>query len=296
MQITFLGTSSMVPTKERNHFSFFFKYKEEGMLFDCGEGTQRQLRIVGIKPTSITKIFITHFHGDHVLGLPGLLQTMSASQYEKTLQIYGPKGIKKFIKKIQELFVYDNKLNYKVNEITKIKFLKTNDYSIEAYELEHSVKCIGYRFIENDKLKINMQKAKSFGLKEGPLLGKLQNNEEIIFNNKKIYPKDVTYIIKGRIIGFISDTIMTNNCLKIAKNADILISESTHTSRHIEKAEEYKHFTSKQAAFVANQSNVKKLILTHFSQRYKEIDEILNDAREIFPETIAAYDFLKITL
>lgn len=284
----------MVPTKERNHFSFYVKYKNEGMLFDCGEGTQRQIKIADIRPSSITKIFITHFHGDHVLGLPGLLQTLSASQYEGTLNIYGPPGIKDFIAKITELFAFDNKLDMKVHEIKKTKFLDASDYYMEAYPLEHSVPCLGYCLLEKDRLRINAQKASKLGLKPGPLLGKLQQGQAIEVKGKKILPEDVTYSVKGKKLGFIADTVMTNNCLKIAQDADVLISEATHSSEHEEKASLYKHFTAKQAAFVANQADVKKLILTHFSQRYKNINDVLDDAKDIFPNTVAAYDFMKV--
>lgn len=296
MQITFLGTSAMVPTKDRNHFSFFLSYKNEGMLFDCGEGTQRQLRIAGIRPSKITRIFISHFHGDHILGLPGLLQTMSASQYEGKLKIYGQKGLKKLIKSIMEIFVYDNRIDLEIIEIEKTRFLDTNDFSVEAYDLDHRVFCQGFRFIEKDTLRINMKKAENLGLKQGPLLGRLQNNHAIEFKGRTIRPKDVTYTVKGRVIGYIADTIMTENCLRIAKDADILISESTHASKEEEKSREYKHFTAKQAAYVAHQANVKKLILTHFSQRYKDVNEVVQDAVDIFPDTVASYDFMKLKL
>ncbi len=296
MEIIFLGTSAMVPTKDRNHFAFFVKYKNEGMLFDCGEGTQRQLRIAGIKPSKITKIFISHFHGDHILGLPGLLQTMSASQYEGTLRIYGQKGLREMISKISDLFPFDNKLDLEVVEITKTRFIDHPDYYVEAYKLEHGVPCIGYRLAEKDRLRIDMEKAKKHGLKQGPALGRIQNNESVEIDGKTIRPEDVAYAVPGRIIGFIADTVMTTNCMKIAQDADILISESTHSSRHAEKAETYKHFTAKQAAFVAHQANVKKLVLTHFSQRYKNIQEVVDDAKDLFPDTVASYDFMKIKI
>lgn len=286
----------MVPTKERNHFSFFMKYKNEGILFDCGEGTQRQLRIAEIKPSKITKIVISHYHGDHILGLPGLLQTMSASQYEGELNLYGPPGLKEIIRKIEDLFPFDNKIDMKVHEIKKKKFIDNADYYMEAYELEHSVPCLGYRFIEKDRLRINTKKAKALGLSEGPNMGKLQQGKNIILNGKKIKSEDVTYSVKGKTVGFIADTVMTNNCLKIAKDADVLISESTHTSKDQEKAHKYKHFTAAEAAFVSHQCDVKKLVLTHFSQRYKEIQEVLDDARNIFPDTVAAYDFFKLKI
>jgi ribonuclease Z len=293
MQITFLGTTAMVPTKDRNHFAFFLSYKDEGILFDCGEGTQRQLRIAGIKPSKITKIIISHFHGDHILGIPGLLQTLSASEYEGTLKIYGPKGLKRLVEEMMRLFVYDNKLSYELIEIEKTRFIDTKDYYIEAYELDHNIFCYGYRMVEKDRFRINMTKAHKFGLKEGPELGRLQSGMEITYKGKLIKPEDVTYVVKGNVLGFIADTIMTPNCLKIAQDADLLISEATHASKDEDKSSKYKHFTGKQAAYVASKANVKKLILTHFSQRYSDINEVVQDAVDVFPETIAAFDFMK---
>ncbi|MFW6383321.1 MAG: ribonuclease Z [Nanoarchaeota archaeon] len=296
MQVLFLGTSAMVPTKERNHFSFYFKYKNEGMLFDCGEGTQRQLRIAGIRPSRITRIFISHFHGDHILGLPGLFQTLSASQHDRLIKLYGPGGLKSVIERMLGLFVFDNKLKIEINEIDEGKFLETHEFYMESYRLEHGVRSLGYRFVEKERLRINLAKAKKLGLKEGPLLGKLQQNKTITFRGKKITPEEVTYKVRGKIMGFISDTIMTESVYKIAENADLLISESTHTSKEKEKAKEFKHFTSKNAGEVAKQSGAKKLVLTHFSQRYKTGDAFVKDAKEFFENTLAAEDFMKINI
>lgn len=296
MKITFLGTSAMVPTKERNHFSFYLKYKNEGMLFDCGEGTQRQLRVAGIRPSKITRIFITHFHGDHILGLPGLFQTLAAADYNNTLKIYGPKGLKEVIGRLFELFVFDKNLKIKVKEIEQTKFLETSDFSVFSYPLEHNVRCLGYKVVEKDKTKVNMNKAHQLGLKEGPLIGKLQKNQSVELNGKKILPSQVTYKVKGKTLGFISDTVLTANCYEIAKNADLLISEATHTSKDKEKTKEFKHFTAKEAAVVARDSCSKKLVLTHFSQRYKEAKPLVEDAKQIFENVIAAEDFMEIKI
>ena len=296
MKIVFLGTSAMVPTKERNHFSFYLKYKNEGILFDCGEGTQRQLRIAGIRPSKITRIFISHFHGDHILGLPGLFQTLAAANYNGTLKIYGPPGLKKVIEKILDLFVFDKSLKIEVNEIEKSKFLETTDFEVFAYSLEHNITCFGYKFVEKNKKRVNMTKANKLGLKEGPLIGKLQQNKSVEVNGKKILPSQVTYKVKGKIIGFISDTTLTDNCYEIAKNADLLVSEATHTSKDKEKAKEFKHFTSKEAAIVAKEAGAKKLVLTHFSQRYKEAQPLLEDAKKMFENVTAAQDFMEIKI
>lgn len=296
MQVTFLGTSAMVPTKERNHFSFYVKYKNEGLLFDCGEGTQRQLRIAGIRPSRITRIFISHYHGDHILGLPGLFQTLSASQYEGKLRVYGPNGLKKIVKQIKELFVFENHLDMELYEINEGRFLETDEFYVESFQLHHGVPCLGYRVVEKERLRIDMKKAKAHGLRQGPLLGKLQNNIAVESQGKKILPQDVTYKVRGKVLGFVADTSMTENIKLIAKDADLLISESTHTSKDKGKAIDFKHFTAKEAAEIAKKCNVKKLALTHLSQRYKNAETVLNDAKDVFENTVVAEDFMKIKL
>lgn len=294
MQITFLGTTCMVPTKDRNHISTFLSYGSEGILIDCGEGTQRQMKIAGIKLTKITKILISHWHGDHVLGLPGILQSLSASDYTKTLQIFGPEGTKERIKKMMDVFIFDNKLEFEVYDIKDRKFYESTDYYLEAFELNHSVKCIGFNFIENDKRKIKIAKVKRLGIPEGPLLGKIQNGNSIVFKGKKISPDVVSYIVKGKKLSFISDTDICKNCYDIAENADLLVCESAYSSKLVDKARKYKHLTAKEAALIASKSNVKKMVLTHFSSRYKNTQEIEDDARDYFNNVICAKDFMKI--
>jgi ribonuclease Z len=296
MEITFLGTTCMIPTKERNHQGIFISYKNEGFLFDCGEGIQRQFRIANIKPTKITKIFLSHWHGDHVLGLPGLLQTMSASEYVGKLLIFGPRGTKKSIKKMMETFKFDNKLDMEVKEINKTVFFDTKEYKLEALKLEHSVLTLGFSFVEKDKRKINVSYVKNLGVPEGQLIGELQNNKKITWKGKKINPKDATYLEKGTKISIINDTLLCNNCYKLAKDADLLISEAVHSTENEHLARRDMHLTAKQAGLVASQSNVKKLILTHFSQRYKNIEDLLNDAKEVFDKVDCAFDFMKIKI
>src|SRR3989338_1944648 len=151
MEILFLGTSSMVPTKERNHSGILIKYKNENILADCGEGIQRQLKIAEAKLTKITKILISHWHGDHVLGIPGLMQSMSASGYSGKLGIYGPQGTKDFMKKMLEVFAFDNKIDAEVNELKGGKFFENDDFILEAKQLEHNIPTLGYSLIEKDK-------------------------------------------------------------------------------------------------------------------------------------------------
>jgi len=293
IELTFLGTSSMVPTPERNHSAILLTFKGESMLVDCGESTQKQLKIAKVKPTKIRKILISHLHGDHVLGLPGLMQTLSASDYEGTLSIYGPTGISRFMENMLVTFAFDNKLEYRVYEISEGVFFDGPDYSLEAVGLEHSLPCFGFSFVEKDKRRIKLQYVKAKGIPDGPLLGDLQNGKEIVWKGDKISPKDATYIVKGKKVSFINDTVYCNGCDKLARGSDVLVSESTYTDLFKEKAREHMHLTARQAAEIASRNDVGELILTHFSQRFKTTDEVLLEAKEIFPNVSCAFDFMK---
>jgi len=284
----------MIPTKERNHTALLVRCKNYDVLVDCGEGTQRQLRMKKIPPTRIRKILISHWHGDHTLGLPGLVQTLGASNYTGVLEIYGPKGTRKHMSAMKKAFLYEQRIEIKVKEVGTRKIFEDSDIIIHSAELEHGVPCVGYSIKEQDYRRINIGYVKKLGIPQGPLLGKLQSNKSIIWKGKKIMPKNATYIVKGKKISYIVDTELCSNCFKLAQDSDILISESTFTSEHEEKAFDYKHLTAKQAAQIANESNSKLLILTHFSQRYKSIKEIEDEARTYFSNTRAAFDFMKL--
>ena len=296
MQLTFLGTSSMVPTKERNKIAVFISYGSEGILFDCGEGTQRQFKIAGISLPKVTKILISHWHGDHVLGLPGLMQTLSSMNYNGRLEIYGPNGTKKRMESMFEAFVFDKRLDFVVMEVKQGIFFENREFQLEAHQLEHGIETLGFRLIEKDKRKVDMRKVNKFGIPEGPLLGKLQEGKSIEYKGKKIEAYDVTYMEKGKTIAYITDTALCDNCYKVAEDADLLICEATYSSKLEDKSEEFGHMTAKQAAQVANKSNAKQLVLIHFSARYKNTQELEEDARNIFDNTICAKDFMKIEL
>ena len=296
INLVFLGTSCMVPTKDRNHSALFLSYKSEGILIDCGEGTQRQLKHAGIKPTAITKILISHWHGDHTLGLPGLLQTLGASEYSKTLEIYGPKGSKERFGRMFDAFIFDHKIDMKIFEIENYTIFENHDFILEAIPLEHGIPCFGFRFVEKDKRRIKVSYVKKRGIPDGPLLGKLQENIAVSWKGEKILPEDATYTVKGKIISIIADTSLCNNCNTIAKNADLLVCESSYESKHEDKAKKYKHLTARQAALIASNANAKKLALTHFSQRYKSTEVLFDDAKTVFNNVVCAFDLMKIKI
>ena len=296
MQILFLGTSSMVPTKERNQNGILISYGSEGVLVDCGEGMQRQLKIAGVSLTKITKILISHWHGDHVLGLPGLIQSMSAAGYEKTLMIYGPLGTKKFMEKMFEVFIFDRKINFEVYEVTNGRFFENEEIVLEVGLLEHNIETLGYNIIEKDKRKINLKFVKKIGIPDGPLLGKLQDGKDIMWKGNKIDADEATYVVGGKKVTVISDTVPFKAAGILAKDCDLLICEATYSSNLESKGEEHGHMTAKQAAELANMSNTKKLVLTHFSARYKNTHELEEDARNYFDDVLCAKDFMKINI
>jgi len=286
----------MVPTKDRNHVGVLLRYKNQGILFDCGEGIQRQIKTAGLKLTAVTKILISHWHGDHVLGLPGLISSLGASEYSGILEIYGPKGTKQRLNKLFDAFAFDKRVEMKIEEIKPGKFFENKEFELHAYKLDHKIETLGYSFVEKDSRKIIMSKAKKLGIKEGPLVGKLQRGETVMVNGKKIKPDDVSMIDEGKKITVISDTVLCKGCLDAAKDADLLVSEACYTSALQNKAEEYKHLTAKEAAQIASSSGVKKLILTHFSARYKDTHEIEEDAKDVFNDITCAKDFMKIKI
>ncbi len=296
MKITFLGTGSMQPTRERNLSCTYLNYEAEHILFDCGEGTQRQMRIADLKPTKLTRIIISHFHADHVLGLGGLMRNLEVNGYTGTLQIYGPKGIEKFYNNIVNSAYYGTGLKVKLIEIKPGKIVDEPKFYIEAFALDHSVPSYGFSFVEKDKRKIDLDYLKKFGLKQHPILGDLQKGKDIVWEGKKITVKNATKLVKGKKISIILDTGYCENCIKIAKDADLLISESTFSIEEKDKAKEYKHLTSQDAAKIAKKSKVKKLILTHFSQRYKDEKILEQEAKKIFKNVESAKDFLEINI
>jgi ribonuclease Z len=294
MELLFLGSSSMVPTADRSQSALLVSLNKYDILIDCGEGAQRQLKIKKCSPTRIRKVLISHWHGDHTLGLPGLIQTLGMSHYEGVLEIYGPKGTRKHVKALHQAFLFEQRIQLKIKEVSKGKIFEDSDIIIQAEALNHGVPCIGFSIKEQDRRRINVEYVKKLGIPDGPLLGKLQDGKTIEWHGKKVSPKKATYIVKGKKLAYVVDTELCKNCFKLAEDSDVLVSEATFSSEHEEKAFDYKHLTAKQAAQIANQANAKLLIITHFSQRYKSINEVEDDAKTYFANSKAAYDFMRV--
>jgi ribonuclease Z len=297
IKLVFLGTGQAVPTAKRNHTSILLSYANENILFDCGEGTQRQFRKAKINPCKTTRLFITHWHGDHILGIPGLLQTLALNGYNRTLYVYGPRGTKRYLEMILGMFIFVGKIKTEVKEIEQGKVLETNEFYVESMPMTHGAPCNAYSFVEKEKLRIDKAKMKKLKLPQTSIIRELKEGKDIEFNGKKIKSKDVTYKEEGRKITFIFDTKINPAAIELAKDSDLLISESTYIEKDADKAEEYTHLTSSQAAEIAKKSKSKKLVLSHISQRYANEEEIiLQEAKKIFKNVILAEDLMKMEI
>jgi ribonuclease Z len=285
-----LGTASQVPTRHRNHNGYYIRWDDEGFLLDPGEGTQRQMIYAGVSSSQITKIFITHFHGDHCLGLAGVLQRFSLDRVEHEIEIYYPAYGQKYVDNLRNSSIYHN-----VAKIVEKPFMsegvifENKILTIEAKKLDHTVESFGYRFQEKDDVTMLPEKLKELGV-VGRNIGKLKTEGKIEIEGKTIDLSEVSEFKKGVGVAFVMDTRLCQNAFELAKDVDYLICESTYLSAETLDAKKNGHLTSKQAAEIARKSNARNLILTHFSQRYLSTKEFVIEAKEVFENTVAVRD------
>lgn len=295
MELVFLGTSSAIPTNYRNHSALALKAFGELMLFDCGEGTQRQMTRIRMSPMKVKRIFITHLHGDHFLGLPGLIQSMAFRGRENPLHIYGPVGITDLVESIKKMGYFALSFPIITQELQKGVFLDEEGFLISCCPVQHSVLNLAYAVREKRSPKFLREKALELGLTPGPDFGKLQRGIPVKLGELTIQPEDVLGDQrKGRKIVYSGDTRACVEMVNLAKEADVLIHESTFDGSQEEKALTTGHSTSRSAARVAVLSKVKRLILTHLSTRYRDADLLKKEAAEIFPDVVVAEDMMSV--
>ena len=299
MQLQFLGTGAGMPSKERNTSALALKLLEERgtiWLFDCGEATQHQILHTTIRPRKIEKIFITHLHGDHIFGLPGLLSSRSFLGGEDTLTLYGPKGLKEWVQ--VSLEISSTHITYPIDfvEVEEGIVFEDDQFIVKAMELEHVIPCYGYR-IEQKPLpgELLIDKAKGLGVPKGPLLGKLKNGEDVTLENGTVvYSNEVTASPKhGFVVTILGDTRVCENAKRLSSEADIVVHEATFDHSTSEHAANYGHSTNIEAAKTAKEANARFLILNHISARFLPADmkKIVVDAKEVFPQLFIANDY-----
>lgn len=298
MMITFLGTSGSMPSRERGASSIVVRKGRELLMFDCGEGTQRQMVKAGIGFQRPMKILLTHLHGDHVLGLPGLLQSMSLLGREKKLDIYGPVGLVKYVRAFSES-LGGPKFPVILHEIQESGVvLEEKGYRIEAVKSVHRAHSWSFGLFESPRPgKFDPEKAMGLGIPEGPAWNRLQHGEEIEIDGNTFKPSMVCGPTRrGRSIVYSGDTAPNDDLIRMASGADILIHESTFLDDQAERAEEDGHTTASQAAEVAKRAGVGRLILTHISSRYPDPDVVLEEAKLVFENVIVAHDLKEIEM
>ncbi len=299
MKLVFLGTSAGAPSKERNVSSCALDLLAERSsvwLFDCGEGTQRQIMHTHIKPGKIEKIFITHLHGDHLFGLLPLLCSLSLNERTKPVTVFGPPGIKDYIEtciRITQAYI-DYTLN--VIEVKEGLIFEDKQFSVYAYSLDHRITCFGYRIVENDhRGALAIDKLQQAGITPGPIFQKLKEGERVTLEDGRVI-NGGDYLkpgAKGRIVAIFGDTRPTPNQLILAQNADVVVHEATVDTSRKDWAIQFGHTTGELTAKMAKEARAKKLILTHISARYVAEDEpqLLAECRPVFPQTYIAHDF-----
>jgi ribonuclease Z len=298
MKLVFLGTSAAQPTENRGLSCICLEREGETLMFDAGEAAQISYLKSGLGWNKKMKIFVTHLHGDHCIGLLGLLQTMTMQHRTESLEIYGPRGIEEFISANIKVLNFGLSFSVIITIVEDGMIFDSKIYSVYACKAKHSVITYSYLFVEKDKPgRFDLEKAKSLAIPEGKLWNQLQNGMEIEIEGKTIYPEQVLGKKRsGKKIGISGDTMPTKELEIFFEDCDYLVFDSTFLDEIREKAEETCHSTAKQAAIIGKNAKVKNLILTHFSARYKDEIKHLEEAKQIHNSVIAAKDFLEIEI
>ncbi len=293
MELIFLGTSSALPTKNRSHPAIALKAFGEIILLDCGEGLQRQMSLVGLSPMKINHIFITHLHGDHFLGLPGLVQSMAFRGRREPLHIFGPWGTAQLMDHIEDLGYYSTNFPIYTHEVSSGLVLDEEDFKVYCSPALHNVPNLAYRIEEKRSPKFLKDRAVKLGVKPGPDFGRLQAGTPVKVGDRIIKPEQVLgKERKGRRIVYSGDTQPCPSMVEFAQEADVLIHEATFEEDLKDRAIETGHSTAQDAARIAKDARVKNLILTHISTRYQDTVQLEKEALNIFENLTIAKDFL----
>lgn len=293
LNIHFLGTGSARPSLNRNTAGVVFTYGGDAVLFDCGEGTQLQFIRAGVRTSRLQAICITHFHGDHLNGLPGLLGTMGLNGHRDPVTIVAPNGMRRYFNTLRSINAFNPSFPLPIVDSSETEVFRTPAYRITSCELNHRVPCRGFMFEEFDLPgRFDVGRAEASGVPRGPMWGKLQRGEDVTLEGGQIVtPADVLgETRKGRKIAYISDTLPTQEVVEFVRGADVLIHEATYLHEFADQAAERGHSTALQAAEVASAAGVKRLILTHISTKHVRVRPLEREARRIFEESYVAQD------
>jgi ribonuclease Z len=297
-ELVALGTSSQVPTRHRNHNGYLLRWDGDGFLFDPGEGTQRQFIYANVPVTAVTKVFITHFHGDHSLGLAGIVQRLSLDRCPHPVEIYFPASGREYYDRLTRASIYHRAVDLVPRPVGgKGGVVFENDtYVIEAHPLKHSVDVYGYRIKERDGRRFDKAKLDELGIR-GPAVGQLERVGKASVGERVVTVDEVTSVKVGASFSFVMDTRPCDGALALARGVDLLVAESTYGQEDATLAREHMHMTAGEAATLARDADARgTLVLTHFSQRYKSVKPLVDEARAIFPRCTAVRDLDHVEL
>lgn len=299
LSVTFLGTGASIPTIDRNVAGLAVQREGETILFDCGEGSQRQMMRYGVG-FSFREIFFTHYHADHLLGVTGLLRTMGLQDRTAPVVLYGPKGAQRILGTAITLGVERNKFPVEILEIKPGDRLARDEYDIVVFATEHRADTVGFALVEHSRLgRFNPERARELGIPEGPLWGQLHRGKTVTLpDGRTVGPGDLVGNPRpGRSLVYTGDTRPHLSVIEASRNADLLVHEATFGGDELERARETGHSTAAEAARVALEAGVRRLVLTHISSRYnRDVSELLAEAKAVFPETIIARDGMTVEI
>jgi ribonuclease Z len=298
-ELVVLGTASQVPTRSRNHNGYLLLWDGEGLLFDPGEGTQRQMLLAGVSAHQITRICITHFHGDHCLGLPGVLQRMALDQVPHAVQACYPAEGRELFRRLRHAALFRDVVSVRERPVSGAETIaQAPPFCLEARPLSHSVPAIGYRLAEPDGRRMIPAKLAAYGI-AGPDVGRLQRERSIVVEGRSVTVEEVSVPRRGQRFAFIMDTRLCDPAFSLAEGADMIVCESTFADEDAALAREHGHLTASQAGRIAAESGARLLVLTHFSQRYPDDQgrRLAQEAAAVFAGRIAvAQDLARIAV
>jgi len=297
LSVTFLGTGAAVPSPERNVSALALAREGETLLFDCGEGTQRQMMRYGASFT-FCELFFTHFHSDHLLGLTGLVRTLGMQDRQEPLRLYGPKGAERVLGQALAVGIERTKFPVEITELKPGDRLHRDAYDLVLFDTDHRADSVGYALVEHLRLgRFNPDRARELGIPEGPLWGKLHRGEPVTLpDGRRVTAGELVGPTRpGRTIVLSGDTRPCDALLHAARGADLLVHEATFAAEESDRARETGHSTAAEAAEIAREAGVRQLVLTHISARYsREAPELLAEAQAVFPNTVIARDGLTV--
>jgi ribonuclease Z len=294
-ELVVLGTASQAPTRHRNHNGYFLRWDDAGLLFDPGEGTQRQMLLAGVPASAITRICLTHFHGDHCLGVPGIVQRLSLDRVAHPVHAHYPASGAHFFARLRYATAFREVADLREEPVTADgEIARDTVGTLEVRRLEHPVESFGYRLVEPDGRRMRPDRLAAAGI-AGPDVGRLQREGTITVDGRAVRLEDVSEPRPGQRFAFVMDTRLCDGVHALADGADLLVIESTFLAADAHLAREYGHLTAGQAAAVARDCGVRRLVLTHFSQRYPEPVGFAREAAEVFDgEIVVAADLTRV--